>query len=356
MWQRLLVASVLVGGLATVAIGGREDAHADVCSRVHVFYCNWYGTPETDGRWVHWQQGGHQPPAALGANYYPKLGPYSSNDPQVLAQHMQWIRQSGAGVLSVTWWGQGSYEDQQIPMLLDAADKAGLKVNFHLEPYTGQTPSSTVADIGYILGRYGEHPAFYRARAYDGRAMFYVFEALNHPADQWRRAFEQMRADGINPLMIGQTTNVEFIIDAGFDGGYPYDVLAIRKQPGLFGRWLNEVLPRFEAAGKLFIVSVGPGYWDDRAVPAGADEPAVARTRDAGTGSFYAASWQRVSASTVPFVTVVSFNEWHEGSQIEPAVQHSEQGVTYPGYASGNEQYLHMTRRGVQAFCKSAEK
>ena len=40
----------------------------------------------------------------LGANFYPLLGCYSSRNPIAVAQHMKWIRQSGIGVLVISWY------------------------------------------------------------------------------------------------------------------------------------------------------------------------------------------------------------------------------------------------------------
>ncbi|MET9979386.1 ThuA domain-containing protein, partial [Streptomyces microflavus] len=63
-------------------------------SNVHLFYYPWYGTPEGPaGSWRHWQQGGHTPPASIGADLYPKLGPYDSGDiAGAVDQHMEWVQ------------------------------------------------------------------------------------------------------------------------------------------------------------------------------------------------------------------------------------------------------------------------
>merc|ERR1711892_633562 len=90
---------------------------------VHVFYYAWYGKPQTDGRWWHWNHkylptwdkkdhhkyptGTHVPPEDIGSNFYPKLGPYSSRDPVVVAKHMEMISGAGAGVISVSWYPPG---------------------------------------------------------------------------------------------------------------------------------------------------------------------------------------------------------------------------------------------------------
>ena len=79
----------------------------------HIFYYPWYGNPEHDDKYFHWNHpylphwdkveaakwpsGQHVPPDDVGANYYPQLGPYSSSDPKVVEDHMKQIQLSGAG-------------------------------------------------------------------------------------------------------------------------------------------------------------------------------------------------------------------------------------------------------------------
>ena len=49
------------------------------------------------GKAMRYPRGRHEPPHDIGANYYPKLGPYSSRDPDVIDQHMYDIRKAGIG-------------------------------------------------------------------------------------------------------------------------------------------------------------------------------------------------------------------------------------------------------------------
>ena len=92
---------------------GDGNLSVTVNYNVHIFYYPWYGNPDFDGQYYHWNhpylphwdkkenakwpKGSHVPPDDIGANYFPKLGSYSSKDPKVIDQHMQWIQQSGAG-------------------------------------------------------------------------------------------------------------------------------------------------------------------------------------------------------------------------------------------------------------------
>ena len=322
--------------------------------RVHIFYYPWYGAPPFENEYVHWVQGGHTPPKDIGSSFYPALGPYSSSDPKVLQQHMKWIRQSRAGVLVVSWWGQNRYEDQRVPSVMDAAAAAGLKVAFHVEPYDGFTPERAADDIKYLLDRYGKHPAFYRSAEQGGKPVFYNFESLRFPAQDWRKALDRMRGQLEPFILLAQTSDLTFINAAGFDGGYTYDVLTPFRDTSFLMQWGGGLASRFAAQGKLFVPSVGPGYSDERAVNRRDPLPANARTRDGGKASTYELQWRAAIAANPPFVTVTSFNEWHEGSQIEPAKESQGDGYHYPAYTGGELQYIELTADWVQQFAKAS--
>ncbi|MEE6262712.1 carbohydrate-binding protein, partial [Plantactinospora sonchi] len=290
---------------------------------VHLFYYSWYGNPDRYGQWRHWQQGGHTPPDSVGANSYPTLGAYDSGDyAGAVAQHMRWVRQSGAGVIVYSWWGQNSYEDQLAMGVLDAAQQQGIKVAWHLEPYSGRSGPSTVADINYINSRYGGHPAFYRDAAHGNRPAFYVFESLN--VADWS-ALSQVNGSNI---ILAQTTDTTKI--AGFSGMYTYDAIAGATAPG----W-SQASAYAKANNLIWAPSVGPGYIDDRAVP-GNTTPTLGRA----DGATYDLQWRNAldpSTGGLPsWVSITSFNEWHEGSTIEPADSTPPAG---PGYLTYDGAY-----------------
>ncbi|WP_328646802.1 discoidin domain-containing protein [Amycolatopsis sp. NBC_00348] len=297
--------STLFAALLLLAATLPGAAHAAALStRTHLFYYPWYGN--SGGVYRHWDQGGHTPPADIGANFYPSLGPYDSGDfTGAVEQHMRWIEQSGAGVIVYSWWGQGSYEDGLAAGVLAAAARHGIKVAWHLEPYSGRTASSTVADIGYLTSRYGSSPAFYRDAEHGNRPAFYVFESLR--ITDWT-ALDQVRSSAI---VLAQTTDTSKV--AHFGGMYTYDAIAGATAPG----W-RDAGAFCAANGLVWAPSVGPGYNDDRAVP-GNTTPTLARDN----GATYDREWQNALSPAVggnpDWVSVTSFNEWHEGSIIEPA-------------------------------------
>src|SRR6185437_5922726 len=98
------------------------------------------------GTWEHWNQNGHAPPRDVYSRYYPAFGPYSSSDPSVLERQMSQIAGAGINEIIVSWWGRGSVEDRRLPLVLAAAQRHGLAVALHLEPYDGRTAESVAAD------------------------------------------------------------------------------------------------------------------------------------------------------------------------------------------------------------------
>jgi glycoprotein endo-alpha-1,2-mannosidase len=87
---------------------------------------------------------------------------------------------------------------------------------------------------------------------------------------------------------------------------YTYDVYAVRG--GAFAGFCK----RATNAGIACSPSVGPGYNASRATP---DH----RVRSRRAGTTYDGMWRAAIASRPDRITITSYNEWHEGTQIEPA-------------------------------------
>lgn len=216
-----------------------------------------------------------------------------------------------------------------------------MKVAWHLEPYTGRTAASTVADIRYVNARYGGSPAFYRDAAHGNRGAFYVFESLR--ITDWT-ALDQVRP---NSIVLAQTTDTSKV--AHFGGMYTYDAIAGATAPG----WKNAG-DFCKANGLVWAPSVGPGYVDDRAVP-GNTTPTLGRNG----GTTYDTEWRNALAPATGgspgWVSVTSFNEWHEGSVIEPARSTPPAGFGYQTFdgaygrtgAAAETAYLDRTRYWV---------
>jgi hypothetical protein len=205
--------------------------------------------------------------------------------------------------------------------VLNAAQAQGVKVAWHLEPYAGRTAASTISDINYINSRYGSHPAFYRSPDHANKPAFYVFQSLNIPDADWA-ALDQVTA---NNIVLAQTTDTSRI--AHFSGMYTYDAIAGATAPGWTGAG-----DFAKAHGLIWSPSVGPGYLDDRAVP-GNTTPTLARDNGATYDTEWGNALDPTKGGLPTWVSVTSFNEWHEGSIIEPASSTPPAGFSYQTFS-----------------------
>ena len=166
--------------------GEGQTGDPQPCYDVHAFYYPWYGNDKTDNFYYHWN---HQQFVKKGtpknypggddiaANFYPKLGCYSSNSDDDLNVHMRMLRRARVGVISTSWWGKNTYTDKAVSQLLDAAAHHDIKVCFHIEPFPGRNVQTTRDAIVYIIDKYGSHPAFYLYGKDESRPIFYIYDS-----------------------------------------------------------------------------------------------------------------------------------------------------------------------------------
>jgi hypothetical protein len=322
--------------------------------KVAAFYYPWYGTPEIDGKWVHWGQNGHTPPADIGSDFYPVLGPYSSNDAEVVDQHMRWLRAAGVGVIIVSWWGQGDHEERPVPLILKTAEHYNIKVAFHIEPYNTRTADGLVSDVKYIYQQYGSSPAFFRSSetskystSTNPKGMFFVWCIKSAgscgqqkvDASYWQAAMDAIHALPEGGLVIANVTDGSWISGGHFDGLYNYATLHMDQAGGF--SWARTM-----PADSLYIPSVIPGFSAQRV---GYPSDTTVPRND---GQTYNDQWTAALNTGVQpaMVTITSFNEWHEGSMIEQAATGKEDGNgnKYLDFGSlGPDGYLALTRQWV---------
>lgn len=284
----LLLGAALCAWPAAGAAYELDPGPPALSGRVGVFYYPWFGTPKTDGRYAHWQQGGAAPPADIASSFYPSRGVYSSADALVVDAQMREIAAAGIGVVIASWWGRDSAEDRRLPQLLGAARRHGLVVAAHLEPYGGRTVASTEADIDYLRS--------------NGISDFYVWASTELPDVEW--AGLNARLEGVR--LFANTNLPGRAAAGGFDGLYTYDVLLF--DGVLFPRLCKQA----RRLGLVCAPSVGPGYDARRAT-------ADLRVKPRRDGRRYDAMWRGAVRARADLVTITSYNEWHEGTQIEPA-------------------------------------
>ncbi len=361
-----LIAAVLLAALAAQPVAAQpaaaQPAAAVVPAEAPVFatfYYTWYGNPEHDDQWAHWNEYGRRPPADIASDFHPRLGLYSVRDEAVIDQHMAWIDEAGLDLVILTWKGRGHHTDEVTPAIMDAAARHGLTVTFHIETYLGRSPETIVDDVAYLYDTYGGHPAFFRTRRGSPhspgdveRGLFFLWdpdfkynEGPENDGTYWREALDKIHALPNGAIILASVTDPAYIDRGHFDGGFSYLNRGTMdpKQSERFFIWAQK-MPR----DSWYVPSVTPGYSCRRI----GYHHAANMSRD--EGRTYDGQWRELLATgvTAPMITVTSFNEWHEGTMIEPTACGLDDGLgyEYDCYAMGPFQYLIATAAWTEIF------
>jgi glycoprotein endo-alpha-1,2-mannosidase len=300
MRRAAVIMGVCLALLAADTSPARQVPVEIVPPRISIFYYAWYGTPARDGAWQHWGQGAYVPPGAIGSTFYPSRGAYSSADPSVVRSQMREIAGAGIDSVVVSWWGPGSVEDARLRPVAAAAAAAGRGVSLHVEPWAGRSPAAVV-DALQDIRSLGIHDV-------------YVYDSTREPDDEWRAALG--RLDGMR--VFAHTSMPGRALKGGFDGLYTYDVLV--NDGNAFGRMCASA----RQLGLACAPSVGPGFDATRAT-------GETRVRKRRNGRFYDHMWSSAIRARPDVVTITSYNEWHEGTQIEPSRVMSGPYESYDG-------------------------
>lgn len=328
--------------------------------RIIAFYYGWYGNPKVDGKWIHWEdyKNPNSPPNDIMSDYYPELGAYSSNDELVMAKQLAMIRQSGIGVIAISYW-PGETSDDRLAKLFKLAKLYGIKIAFHIEP-SAERNNVTYADtIISLHSRFGKEPAYFRTsqtsryvKSDDPKPLYFVWVTNVSniqgggpvPQSYWAAGNEKIHKE-IGALMIacpGQGNYTSAILDGKFDGAYNYATLNLQKE-GFFNWWKD--LP----SDSLYIPSVIPGF---SAIRVGYDSSTLVPRRN---GAEYDDQWRAATDVDVEpaFISITSWNEWHEGSTLEPPAPASSNvsGRSYLDFSPlPPNYYMTATAEWIQRF------
>lgn len=338
-----------------LAVNAAGSERADELRGVFAFYYLWYGTPASDGGWAHWDHQvlphwdskqrasfahgqAHTPPDTIHSPFYPELGCYSSSDRAVLHVHMRDMRAAGIDVAVLSWTGrdggptsdtQGVRTDLNVEAAMEAALAHGIRIAFHLEPYEGRSVQSLRDDLRYMRERYtgpaAPHAAAVARAGRPPRPVYFVYDSYHIDDVSWASLLTPHGAQTVRGsaydgffvgLMLGQEQGFAHLQRGGFDGLYSYFAASGFSDGSDWRRWA-EYARRARAMGKVFVPSVGPGYDDTRIRPWNSRW-----TRHRQQGGYYRRAWAAALDAGVAAVSITSWNEWGEGTQIEPAVPH----------------------------------
>ncbi|HMK66410.1 MAG TPA: glycoside hydrolase family 99-like domain-containing protein [Thermodesulfobacteriota bacterium] len=343
---------------------------------IGAFYYLWY-----PGNWREGYINGFLRPPQL-----PALGEYDSTDLKTIEQQIAWSSQYGINFWAVSWWpGHPELDTILREKTLRARNIGDLKFCIFYETaglglvedrivFTPEKTQKMIADFKYLALTYFNHPSYLKVKGKPVVILYLTRTFSGNYPEAIALVRKNLKKMGIDLYLIADeifwyvmrsvplppSTQPNLNRIKLFDAVTAYNMYdwAKPKQMG-YGRdstFLQEVhdiyLEYRSALGREvpLVPSIIPGY-NDRGVRLSEKHPVIPRrfAPDAEEGSFF----QRALKQTVlpfvdpenPMVLITSFNEWNEGTQVEPTVEspatssdrsdsHREysQGYAYQGY------------------------
>jgi glycoprotein endo-alpha-1,2-mannosidase len=320
-----LVVSVAGAGCAhraAAAVPQTRLPETQLSKQVLAFYYGWYGRASATDSWVHWVDADEAAGRIGNAAHYPTLGAYDSHDPRVIDQHFRWAKTAGITGFIVSWWGRDDFQDRGMPILLETARRFGLGISIYFEevrPTNAPTPDGAIASVLYVLERYGRDPAWLKV---NGRPVLFVYSrAVSQlTLEGWQTVVAQVneRYPG-GAIFIGDGMSADSA--RIFDGIHTYNPTAFTARRSIeeIREWARPAFTRWiEIAGtdRIACVTLIAGY-DDSTQGRSPPRPIT----DRHGGETYRVMWEAAIAANPDWVLICSWNEWHEGSEIEPSSQ-----------------------------------
>ncbi len=239
---------------------------------------------------------------------------YSGGDDATLRRHVQQADDAGLDALICTWYGPD--EDRlnaRCRRLIELAREDGRDLQVALIPdQSAWGPLKSVAGLARALDvmkrDFFSQPNYLR---FQGKPVVFWF---NPPSlggvETWREL--RNRADpGREQYWFGGTDNFSFL--EAYDALYYFDI-TWETAPGVAMRSYGRRLEQWNSANgqsRPFVATVMPGY-DDLRYRNG-------HARDRQGGEYYRGTWQTAIDRSAQAVVLTSFNEFFEGSHIEPS-------------------------------------
>ncbi len=249
--------------------------------------------------------------------------PYASRDPAAIARHIDQAQGAGIDAFVVSWLGPGNPTDERFRLMLDIGGGKGFSATIDFEANRYNSRDALVAALTYVRDALEPHGAFARV---NGKPILFFWRQQVRSVDEWA-AIRSAVDPNHDQIWIAEGVNIAY--QRVFDGHHLYSIAWSPDVNHTLSDWARRV--RQAGADKLWVATVMPGYDDTRTGRA----DGFARARN--DGGFYRATWQAARNSRPDLLVINSFNEWVEGSMIEPS-------VSYGGL------YLDLTREFAGQF------
>jgi hypothetical protein len=271
------------------------------------------------------------------------LQPYNSDDPVAIARHVRMAREIGLDGFTLHWFIPGDRTDRNFAELLNQSQGKQFysTVVFSRHIYHGEVATQWNIEeaLNHIIHQHSSHPNFLKVA---GKPVIFftdIYRVPTRPGQSALQFWMEVRKQ-VDPerqtIWIAEGLDFSYLNE--FDGLYVFKVTHATSVHDYEkdSHWAEQV--RQAGKSKRWIATISPG-WDDTRAGCRPDvrAPAPLHRVDRDNGNFFHSTFETAIASNPDWLILGSFNEWVEGSYIEPSMLYGDR-------------YMQMTKEFVQRF------
>jgi hypothetical protein len=297
---------------------------------VGAYYYPWYGSNKR-----HWNQYRHQP----------KLGEYNAKDEQVIRQQIDWATGHGVDFFAISWWGEGTFEDEAVKshflktrlidelsfaILYESKGRLQAEENAPIDLSDTHVRETLISDFQYLARTYWNDPHYLRI---NGQPVVFIYVTRGFQGEiveAMRQLQSEMGKMGFDPYLIADQYQWEVPMDEALVKAVGYEAVttyAMKPSPSdpddfpdtddfinQFAAICRQRLEEAHRAGSAFVPNVLPAYYSP-----GLEKQIFPRLTPGQFKKLLHDALNYTDPEAANMVMITSWNEWHEGTSIEPA-------------------------------------
>jgi hypothetical protein len=338
---------------------------------VFAHYFSWFSRKDVSGVWEHWNWEGpgtcHNPENIIDGHEdvaavdIPLIGAYDSCDPRVHEYHLNLATAAGIDAFCVDWYGisgenkenRDNIVDRNFSIMLQRASMHQVKLCICYEEKIlfGEKTEEQIIETGrnhmkYISSRYFKSQGYWSV---DGRPVLIIWGNNKLSTRVWKEILKEI--DEYNPWIIysHHDHNPEYVeLCQGF---YPWVLLGDLDFQRFYLEEYYLTVKKYINEGKSHTLGAGvwPGFNDTGVSGWGSGNRIIEDRED----KLYALTWEYALKNNPEWISITTWNDWNEGSNIEPGIK---KGAKYLKMTAGyiNKYKGSNSGVGIDAVLKDA--